>query len=50
MADQGLARRDGNKVRLSRNVIESLRDRELDVVTRRLMEQTGLPHLSSDVR
>ncbi|UPK20436.1 hypothetical protein IVA73_04925 [Bradyrhizobium sp. 131] len=50
MADQGLARRDGNKVRLSRNVIESLRDRELDVVTRRLMEETGLPHLSFDVR
>ncbi|WP_253075411.1 DUF3363 domain-containing protein [Bradyrhizobium sp. 45] len=50
LADQGLARRDGNKVRLSRNVIESLREREFDVVTRRLMEQTGLPHLSSDVR
>lgn len=49
LADQGPARRDGNKVRLSRNVIESLRDRELDVVTRRLMEQAGLPHLSSDV-
>lgn len=49
LADQGLAQRDGNKVRLSRNLIETLRDRELDVVTRRLMEETGLPHLSSDV-
>lgn len=49
LADQGLAQRDGNKVRLSRNLIETLRDRELDVVTRRLMVETGLPHLSSDV-
>ncbi|UPK34636.1 DUF3363 domain-containing protein [Bradyrhizobium sp. 186] len=49
LADQGLAQRDGNKVRLSRNLIETLRDRELDVVTRRLMEETGLPHSSSDV-
>lgn len=47
LADQGLARRDGNKVRLSGNLIEPLRDSELDVVTRR--KQTGLPHLSSDV-
>lgn len=47
LADQGLARRDGNKVRLSGNLIETLRDSELDVVTRR--KQTGLPHLSSDV-
>ncbi|WP_247804067.1 DUF3363 domain-containing protein [Bradyrhizobium sp. 191] len=49
LADQGLAQRDGNKVRLRRNLIETLRDRELDVVTRRLMEETGRPHLSSDV-
>jgi hypothetical protein len=49
LADQGLAQRDGNRVRLRRNLIETLRDRELDVVTRRLIEETGLPHLSSDV-
>ncbi|MGM4954138.1 relaxase/mobilization nuclease domain-containing protein [Bradyrhizobium barranii] len=48
LAGQGLAQRHGNKVRLSRNLIDALRDRELDVVTRRLMEETGLPHLPSD--
>ncbi|WP_407179728.1 relaxase/mobilization nuclease domain-containing protein [Bradyrhizobium sp. STM 3562] len=48
LAEQGLARRHGDKVTLGRNLIETLRRRELDSVGRRLAEETGLAHLPSE--
>jgi hypothetical protein len=48
LAEQGLARREGDKVVLGRNLIETLRRRELDAVGRRLAEATGLAHLPSE--
>jgi hypothetical protein len=45
LTEQGLARRDGDKVTIGRNLISSLRQRELDVAGRRLAEETGLAHL-----
>ena len=45
LAEQGLARRDGDKVTIGRNLIGTLRDRELDAVGRRLASETGLAHL-----
>ena len=44
LIERGLARRDGD-VTLGRNLTGSLRDRELDVVGRRLASETGLSHL-----
>lgn len=48
LAGQGLARRVGDKVTLGRNLIGTLRERELDVAARRLSEQTGLVHLPAE--
>jgi type IV secretory pathway VirD2 relaxase len=48
LSEQGLARRAGDKVTLGRNLIETLRRRELDAVGRRLAEETGLAHLPSE--
>ncbi|WP_375778922.1 relaxase/mobilization nuclease domain-containing protein [Bradyrhizobium sp. ma5] len=48
LAGQGLARRSGDKVTLGRNLIETLRDRELEAVGRRLASETGLAHLPAD--
>jgi type IV secretory pathway VirD2 relaxase len=48
LAEQGLARRDGDKVTLGRNLVQTLRNRELDTVGRRLAEETGLPHLRAE--
>lgn len=48
LAEQGLARREGDKVTLGRNLIGTLRNRELDAVGRRLAEQTGLTHLPAE--
>lgn len=48
LAEQGLARRAGDKVTLGRSLIETLRRRELDAVARRLAEETGLAHLPAD--
>ncbi|MCK1353430.1 DUF3363 domain-containing protein [Bradyrhizobium sp. CW7] len=45
LAEYGLAQRHGDKVRLGRNLIETLRSRELDRAGRRLAEETGLTHL-----
>jgi Protein of unknown function (DUF3363) len=45
LTEQGLARRDGDKVTIGRNLISTLRQRELDVVGRRVAEETGLAHL-----
>jgi type IV secretory pathway VirD2 relaxase len=45
LAGQGLARRDGDKVTIGRNLVGTLRDRELDAVGRKLASETGLAHL-----
>jgi type IV secretory pathway VirD2 relaxase len=45
LTEQGLARRDGDKVTIGRNLISTLRQRELDMVGRRVAEETGLAHL-----
>jgi type IV secretory pathway VirD2 relaxase len=48
LAGQGLARRDGDKVTIGRNLITTLRCRELDTVGRRLALETGLAHLPTE--
>lgn len=48
LAEQGLARRDGGKVMLGRNLITTLRNREIDTVGRRLASETGLAHLPAE--
>jgi type IV secretory pathway VirD2 relaxase len=48
LAEQGLARRDGDKVTIGRNLIGTLRDREVAAVGRRLASETGLGHLPTD--
>lgn len=45
LAEQGLARRDGDKVTIGRNLVGTLRSRELDAVGQRLASETGLTHL-----
>ncbi|MDU6748332.1 MAG: DUF3363 domain-containing protein, partial [Bradyrhizobium sp.] len=44
LAGQGLAHRDRDKVTLGRNLVSTLRSRELDAVGRRLASETGLAH------
>jgi type IV secretory pathway VirD2 relaxase len=44
LAEQGLAHRHGDKVTLGRNLIGTLRNRELDSVARRLVSETGLTY------
>jgi hypothetical protein len=44
LAEQGLAHRHGDKVTLGRNLIGTLRNRELDSVGRRLASETGLTY------
>ncbi|WP_024520615.1 DUF3363 domain-containing protein [Bradyrhizobium sp. Tv2a-2] len=48
LSEQGLARRDGDKVTIGRNLIVTLRSRELDTVARRLASETGLAHLPAE--
>ncbi len=48
LVEQGLARRDGDKVTLGRNLIGTLRKRELDTVGRRLASETGLAHVPAE--
>jgi type IV secretory pathway VirD2 relaxase len=48
LAGQGLARRDADKVTIGRNLIGTLRSRELDAVGRRLASETGLAHLPAE--
>ncbi len=48
LVGQGLASRDGDKVTLGRNLIATLRDRELDGVGRRLASETGLAYLPAE--
>jgi hypothetical protein len=49
LTEQGLARRDGDKVTIGRNLISTLRQRELDKVGQRLTSETGLAHLPAEV-
>src|SRR5690606_24736760 len=44
LADEGLARRDGQRIVLQRNLLATLRRRELDAVGETLSAETGLPH------
>ncbi|WP_371827229.1 DUF3363 domain-containing protein [Bradyrhizobium sp. 184] len=46
LAEQGPAHRDGDKITLGRNLVGTLRNREIHAVGRRLAEQTGLAHLA----
>jgi type IV secretory pathway VirD2 relaxase len=48
LAGQGLANRDGNKVTIGRNLVRTLRSRELEAAGRRLASETGLAHLPSE--
>ena len=48
LVEQGLASRNGDKVTLGRNLIATLRDRELESVGRRLASETGLAHLPAE--
>ncbi len=48
LAEQGLARRDGDKVTIGSNLIGTLRNQELDSVGRRLGSETGLAHLPTE--
>lgn len=48
LLERGLARRDGDKVVVGRNLIGALRKRELDTVGRRLAEETGLAHMPAE--
>lgn len=44
LVDQGLARRAGARLIFARDLLDSLRDRELQATAQRLSAQTGLPH------
>jgi type IV secretory pathway VirD2 relaxase len=48
LAEQGLARRDGDKVTIGRNLVGTLRSRELDAVGQRLASETGLAYLPAE--
>ncbi len=45
LTEQGLARRQGQRIILQRNMLSTLRNRELDAVAERLTTETGLHHL-----
>lgn len=47
LVDEGLARRQGQRIILARNLIATLRQRELDGAVSRIAAETGLPHLPS---
>lgn len=48
LADRGLARRSGQRVLFARDLLETLRARDLDAAARRLESQTGAPHTPTD--
>ncbi|GEP57637.1 relaxase/mobilization nuclease domain-containing protein [Reyranella soli] len=45
LADEGLARRQGQRIILQRDLLNTLRRRELDAVGEKLSAETGLPHV-----
>src|SRR6476620_2499036 len=47
LAGEGLARRQGSRVILARDLLNTLRRRELDATVARLSAETGLPHTPS---
>lgn len=44
LASEGLVRRDGNRVTFARDLLDRLRQRELDLVASRIVAETGLAH------
>jgi hypothetical protein len=46
LADLGLARRQGQRIILQRDLLKTLRQRELDTAGARLSASSGLPHLT----
>ena len=47
LAGEGLARRQGQRLVFARDLIQTLRQREIEAVTARLSGETGLPHRPS---
>ena len=47
LVDHGLARRQGQRIILQRDLLSTLRRRELDTVGERLSAETGLPHVKA---
>ncbi|TKW65089.1 MAG: DUF3363 domain-containing protein [Paracoccus denitrificans] len=49
LIDEGFAKRPGQRLNLQRNLLATLRRRELDAVGERVASETGLPHLHAKV-
>lgn len=47
LANEGLARREGQRIILQRNLLRTLRQRELDIAGAELAADTGLPHVKA---
>lgn len=47
LAEEGLARRQGQRIVFSRNLLDTLRRRELDAAAKELSAEIGLPHAPS---
>lgn len=47
LADEGLARRQGQRIILQRDLLNTLRRRELGTAAAKLFDETGLPHVKS---
>jgi type IV secretory pathway VirD2 relaxase len=47
LADEGLGRRQGQRIMLQRDLLNTLRRRELDAVGEKLSTETGLPHVKA---
>ncbi|MBA8910226.1 relaxase/mobilization nuclease domain-containing protein [Aminobacter ciceronei] len=47
LADRGLARRDGQRIVMQRDLLATLRRRELNAVGEKLSGETGLPHVNT---
>jgi type IV secretory pathway VirD2 relaxase len=47
LADEGLGRRQGLRIMLQRDLLNTLRRRELDAVGEKLSAETGLPHVKA---
>lgn len=47
LADEGLARRQGQRIIFARGLLDTLRQRELDMAARKLSAEIGLPHTPS---
>ncbi|KND16050.1 type VI secretion protein, partial [Pannonibacter phragmitetus] len=47
LADEGFARREGQRIILQRNLLATLRQRELDAVGEQLSVETGLQHVKA---